>query len=290
MSALAMSAVTRLAPCVMLVALAPPAQAQQEPPALPAAPAGPAPEQAYPLGMRCLRDAYPEHICGLEPNTLVWCDGERMVYDDGVQRDSFEAKLASASLKDQLSIPYTLGAAYPIPGVNHDPGRLRHEPFFRKMYGGDARAVQAKTRLVAWMPDEGGKKLRVTRVNQVDERLARVSAALMRLDSPTRKIVASTSGAFVWRRIGDTTRQSMHSFGVAVDVGVPHSDFWGWVKREPDGTLKYRNRFPLSVVQRFEEHGFIWGGKWYHFDTMHFEYRPELICMARALVAAKERP
>jgi len=22
---------------------------------------------------------------------------------------------------------------------------------------------------------------------------------------------------------------------------------------------------------------FIWGGRWYHFDTMHFEYRPELL-------------
>jgi hypothetical protein len=27
----------------------------------------------------------------------------------------------------------------------------------------------------------------------------------------------------------------------------------------------------------FEKHGFIWGGKWYHYDTMHFEYRPELL-------------
>ncbi|MEJ2663631.1 MAG: M15 family metallopeptidase, partial [Spirochaetia bacterium] len=27
----------------------------------------------------------------------------------------------------------------------------------------------------------------------------------------------------------------------------------------------------------FEKYGFIWGGKWYHYDTMHFEYRPELL-------------
>ncbi|NUM57423.1 MAG: M15 family metallopeptidase, partial [Bdellovibrionaceae bacterium] len=26
----------------------------------------------------------------------------------------------------------------------------------------------------------------------------------------------------------------------------------------------------------FESEGFIWGGKWNHYDTMHFEYRPEL--------------
>jgi hypothetical protein len=33
---------------------------------------------------------------------------------------------------------------------------------------------------------------------------------------------------------------------------------------------------PFEIVLIFERHGFIWGGKWYHYDTMHFEYRPEL--------------
>ncbi|WP_372236783.1 M15 family metallopeptidase [Campylobacter pinnipediorum] len=30
------------------------------------------------------------------------------------------------------------------------------------------------------------------------------------------------------------------------------------------------------MVDVFEKNGFIWGGRWKHFDTMHFEYRPEL--------------
>jgi hypothetical protein len=33
---------------------------------------------------------------------------------------------------------------------------------------------------------------------------------------------------------------------------------------------------PQEIIDIFERHGFIWGGKWYHYDTMHFEYRPEL--------------
>ena len=32
-----------------------------------------------------------------------------------------------------------------------------------------------------------------------------------------------------------------------------------------------------ALVTVFENHGFIWGGKWRHYDTMHFEYRPELL-------------
>ncbi|MGC1959145.1 MAG: M15 family metallopeptidase, partial [Pseudolabrys sp.] len=38
-----------------------------------------------------------------------------------------------------------------------------------------------------------------------------------------------------------------------------------------------RNRIPIEIVRIFEKQGFIWGGYWYHFDTMHFEYRPELL-------------
>ena len=37
------------------------------------------------------------------------------------------------------------------------------------------------------------------------------------------------------------------------------------------------NQIPIQIVRIFEKHGFIWGGFWYHFDTMHFEYRPELL-------------
>ncbi|MFY4861157.1 M15 family metallopeptidase, partial [Aliarcobacter butzleri] len=39
----------------------------------------------------------------------------------------------------------------------------------------------------------------------------------------------------------------------------------------------YKNKIPLEIVEIFEKYGFIWGGRWYHFDTMHFEYRPELL-------------
>ena len=35
-----------------------------------------------------------------------------------------------------------------------------------------------------------------------------------------------------------------------------------------------------SIVDAFQKHGFVWGGKWLFFDTMHFEYRPELLGMS----------
>jgi|GEM_PF-645494 len=33
--------------------------------------------------------------------------------------------------------------------------------------------------------------------------------------------------------------------------------------------------FVVDHFKVFEKHGFIWGGRWKHYDTMHFEYRPE---------------
>ena len=30
---------------------------------------------------------------------------------------------------------------------------------------------------------------------------------------------------------------------------------------------------PHGIIQIFEQNGFIWGGKWLHVDSMHFEYR-----------------
>ena len=53
------------------------------------------------------------------------------------------------------------------------------------------------------------------------------------------------------------------------------SDYWYW--RPHGASILYRNRMPPEIVTIFEKHGFIWGGKWYHFDTMHFEFRPELL-------------
>ena len=64
----------------------------------------------------------------------------------------------------------------------------------------------------------------------------------------------------------------MHAYGAAIDLNLAYSDYWLWEKGAP-----YRNRVPDAIVAIFERHGFIWGGKWQHFDTMHFEYRPELI-------------
>ncbi|MCR5620926.1 MAG: M15 family metallopeptidase [Treponema sp.] len=95
-----------------------------------------------------------------------------------------------------------------------------------------------------------------------------------------------SNDSYLWRTIAGTKRKSFHSLGIALDV-LPKSQegkhiFWSWAKeRHPDDwmLIPLKNRWmpPKSVIEAFEEEGFIWGGKWAIWDNMHFEYRPELL-------------
>ena len=57
--------------------------------------------------------------------------------------------------------------------------------------------------------------------------------------------------------------------------------YWVWtrVNNKAWYAVPYDKRWhpPKEVVKVFEKYGFIWGGKWHNYDTIHFEYRPELI-------------
>lgn len=72
---------------------------------------------------------------------------------------------------------------------------------------------------------------------------------------------------------------STHSFGIAIDINIKEANYWQWDCNcyNENAKLAYRNKIPAIIVQVFAKHGFIWGGEWYHYDTMHFEYRPELL-------------
>ncbi|MBD3799833.1 MAG: M15 family metallopeptidase [Epsilonproteobacteria bacterium] len=69
----------------------------------------------------------------------------------------------------------------------------------------------------------------------------------------------------------------MHSYGIAIDLAPNTTQYWKDEASSETAKIGYKNTMPLSIVRIFEKHGFIWGGRWYHYDTMHFEYRPELL-------------
>jgi len=220
--------------------------------------------------------AYPNALAGHDDKMLRWRDGTAMPISDGVDNKSFQDLLRHASIADQLRLPYPRGPLAKPPAVNADPGRFRNTAFFGKMYG-DCQKGDVSPRLVslAWLPNTWGKTIGITSVNGVDAQLHAVSAEIDALPDTIKRAAYPIAGTYNCRAVADTGQPSPHGYGIAIDLNTAFSDYWYW--RPHQGAIVYRNRMPQAIVAIFEKHGFIWGGKWYHFDTMHFEFRPELL-------------
>ena len=223
--------------------------------------------------------AYPDHLSGYDDSAIVWKNGKRMPVSDGSPDKSFEQRLARPDIRDQFALAYPAGTDITPPARNEDPGRFRNEAFFTGMYG-DCRKGEVAKRLVpvAWLPRHGGGTIMVTAVNGVAEQVRAISREL-EAQPDLVKYVSPSAGAYSCRSILGTDRLSFHSYGAAIDINLRFADYWLW-KPDKDAPV-WRNRVPVAIVEIFERHGFIWGGRWYHFDTMHFEYRPELIAAAK---------
>jgi hypothetical protein len=213
--------------------------------------------------------AYPEALSGFDGTNLIWRDGTRMPIGQ-VQPGRSEAEvLRNPSIADQLAARYPAGAPLLVP--QDDPGRARNEAFFDKMYG-NCRAGQVAPKLVRvmWLPQSWGHTVSITSVNGVDRALSDISRELDALPEADKKYLEPLGGTYNCRPVAGTGQTSMHSWGAAIDINTAYSDYWRW---KPG----YTNRIPAEIVAVFERHGFIWGGRWAHNDTMHFEYRPELL-------------
>jgi len=221
--------------------------------------------------------AYPEFLVSHDEKILIWKDGTRMPVSDGRGDKSFEEKLRHPSILDQLSIRYVSGPLKRPPGLQNDPGRFRNTAFFDKMYGDCSKGeVQRRLTNIAWLPKSGGGSVQITTVNSVADRLRAVSKELDGLGPELKKFTFPSAGTFNCRTVKDTGNRSMHAWGAAIDLNTKFADYWLWNPK-----VTYRNRIPVEIMEIFEKHGFIWGGKWGHFDTMHFEYRPELLSADR---------
>jgi len=92
--------------------------------------------------------------------------------------------------------------------------------------------------------------------------------------------------SFYWRKIAGSKARSLHSYGIAIDTldsKTKKNFYWLWRQNQKinwiEEPISTRWNPPLQVVKIFEKYGFVWGGKWSFYDTMHFEYRPELLLL-----------
>jgi hypothetical protein len=237
---------------------------------------------ASPQALSCLLAAYPEFLKSSSlPNAVQSRQGEVFFFDASLPTKSHQWRLDHADLKAQMEQPYPRGPLAEPPAVDFDPGRLRSAPFFEHMYGQTLTQVQEHMVGVYWAPCKcriqfskrnGG----AAALEQVGEVLANRPELLMHVSRPL--------GSLNWRSIQGTQRRSMHAYGVAVDFHLPKPvhHYWQWSGCKSGAPCPYpaavlKDERLQEVVKVFEAHGFIWGGKWHHFDTVHFEFRPELI-------------
>ena len=221
--------------------------------------------------------AYPDRISGVDGNTIIFSDGTRMDAGAVDPAKPFDRLLRDASVLDQFRLAYPRGAEIAPPARDFDPGRFRNEAFFAKLYG-DCRRAKPDLVSVTWI--DGGKVL-FARANGAAGHLQAVASEIAKLAPAIRRAATPSAGTYSCRPVKDTGRLSMHAYGAAIDLNLKYSDYWLW-QAKGTANIPYRNRMPREIVDAFERHGFIWGGRWYHYDTMHFEYRPELLAAPAA--------
>ena len=135
-----------------------------------------------------------------------------------------------------------------------------------------------------------GKLTKVHRL--IEDKMKQVETRILEIAKTDSEVQAwvnsiNTLEGWGWRNIANTQSRSFHSYGLAVDL-LPRNlggkqTYWLWTSQHRDDwwNVSYNERYhpPAPVIKTFESYGFIWGGKWPLFDTMHFEYRPEVLIL-----------
>ena len=234
-------------------------------------------DQKYPTNVTRLLKGYPDIVVDYVDNYIIFWDSTIFLYNDSMIKNESEL-LSNPDIEDMFHYQYTLNKDHDSLPPSSDPGRIRNNEFFNKVYGASKKEVEDNLTEVIWCPTLVNKLIRVNTKNGAAEAFVKVSNELDQ-HPEFANYVSSIGGTFNYRNIKGTNRLSMHSYGITIDINVSKSNYWQWDSRSTDEKMvgKYKNSIPLELVHIFEKHGFIWGGAWRHYDMMHFEYRPELI-------------
>ena len=224
--------------------------------------------------------SYPDSIQGMEKDEkgdiYLNINNNKILYDDSKSKTR-EGRFYDTDLQDTLIDVYPLEKNNSIIKDN-DPGRARCYSFLKAMYGGTRQEIEKK---LIYVPTYYGS-IMFTKVNGASDRLRNALNLVGKLVESNNNIgafVTPLSGTYNYRTIQDTGQLSPHAFGIAIDLVRNDADYWKWGK--PELANKRIVAYPKELVEAFEEQGFVWGGKWAHYDILHFEYRPEIILKAK---------
>ena len=237
--------------------------------------------------LAALAAAYPKALQALEIRSdqrlFICLAGQKFIYDDGITKTP-EQRLDHPDIKDMFHDTYPLANPTDRLPKDFDPGRYRVDALFMALYG-DSESAVASNCVVA---EFCGNSVKFNARYGAADALRAVSAGLTPLlaqKPEIRSYVDKLAGTFNWRKVAGTESLSNHSFATAIDLNVKKAAYWRWVPPSQLETFSRKN-WPTEIIETFERQGFIWGGKWWHFDTMHFEYRPEIIAYAKSAMTS----
>jgi hypothetical protein len=167
-----------------------------------------------------------------------------------------------------------------------NPGAVR-SPFYETLW-------QTRSREEAFLQQQWitflGRQVQVHRgimapLNQAEARILTLAENDLEIQGWIRNLQSITG--WNWRNVANSANRSYHSYGVAVDLLMrtqPGMEtYWQWTAAKGIDwrslPVEKRQNPPVAVIRIFEEQGFIWGGRWPQYDTMHFEYHPELLIL-----------
>lgn len=226
--------------------------------------------------------AYPEYIVGVEKNNdnKVYCimkSGKKIIYDDKATKTP-EEKLNNPDLQDMLEQCYPLNRNTEIMDKSFDPGRARHYELLNEVYGSSKNSIEKNLTSLKY----GYTNYQFNSKNSANialETALKEVIPLSKSRGDIGSILYPASGTYNYRVISGTGRLSPHSYGIAIDLKSDKRDYWKWSSVEQG--KKRLSDYPNELIEAFENNNFVWGGKWGHFDILHFEYRPEIILQSK---------
>lgn len=225
--------------------------------------------------------AYPEEIKDVEVSEdnniyLVLNNDKKVLYDDKKEKNK-DMKISNADLQD------TLEDIYPLESIDSvmegmDPGRGRAYSFLNNIYGGNQSQIEKN---ISSFSTACGNVMfnKNAKAGEALKKALNEARDMAKGNNKINNYIFPISGGYNYRVIKDTGRLSPHAYGIAIDLSRNDSDYWKWVDKSKGS--KRIEGYPKELVKVFEENGFVWGGKWEHFDILHFEYRPEIILKSK---------
>ncbi|GAA0761925.1 M15 family metallopeptidase [Clostridium sartagoforme] len=225
--------------------------------------------------------AYKEEIKEIEISKdnyiyLILNNNSKILYDDKKEKNR-DSKVSNSDIQD------TLEEIYPLESIDKvlegiDPGRSRCYSLLNGLYGGNRKEVEKNLSSISTLCGN----ITFNKNARAGEALKKALNEAKELANNKNKInnfIFPISGGYNYRVIQDTGRLSPHAYAIAIDLNRNNSDYWKWVDKSKGS--KRIEEYPKELVKIFEDNGFIWGGKWEHFDILHFEYRPEIILKSK---------